>query len=231
MPMRLEMSKHSIRSGSASRPERLLQAVERLDALLAAALGLQALLVERELRVALGELEDPALVAALGRAHLDARAAALAEQRSAERARARAASLLDDDLRRDRHRVAVVLQQELLGHLAELRARPRCRGRRTGGRRARRRGPGRPARWRRCRRRRRRRRRACRPPRWPRAGARAASAPRAGGCARSAACSNSCAAGRLLHAPLEVALDLAVAAARGRRRRRRSTRGTPRAST
>ena len=61
-------------------PERLLQPVERLDALLAAALGLQPLLVERELRVALGELEDPALVAALGRAHLDAGAAALGER-------------------------------------------------------------------------------------------------------------------------------------------------------
>src|SRR5204862_1958353 len=58
-------------------PQRLLQPVERLDALLAAALGLQPLLVERELGVALGELEDPALVAALGGADLDARAAAL----------------------------------------------------------------------------------------------------------------------------------------------------------
>ena len=52
-------------------PQRLLQAVERLDALLAAALGLQALLVERQQRVALGQLEDPALVAALGGADLD----------------------------------------------------------------------------------------------------------------------------------------------------------------
>ena len=52
-------------------PERLLEPVERLDALLAAALGLQALLVERQQRVALGQLEDPALVAALGGADLD----------------------------------------------------------------------------------------------------------------------------------------------------------------
>ena len=67
------MSKHSIRTGSASRPSALLQAVERLDALLAAALGLELLLVEREARVALGELEDAPLVAALGGADLDAR--------------------------------------------------------------------------------------------------------------------------------------------------------------
>ena len=72
------MSKHSIRSGSASRSSTALQPVERLDALLAAALVLEALLVERELRVALGELEDPALVAALGRADLDLRPAAVA---------------------------------------------------------------------------------------------------------------------------------------------------------
>ena len=54
-------------------PERLLQALERLDALLASALGAQLLLVEREPRVALGQLEDAALVAALGGAQLDAR--------------------------------------------------------------------------------------------------------------------------------------------------------------
>jgi len=63
------MSKHSIRSGSVS----------RLHALLAATLGLQLLLLECELGVALGELEQPALVAALRGAHLDPRAAALAE--------------------------------------------------------------------------------------------------------------------------------------------------------
>ena len=51
--------------------ERLLQAVERLDAALAATLGLQPLLVERQARVALGQLEDAALLAALGRAQLD----------------------------------------------------------------------------------------------------------------------------------------------------------------
>ncbi len=70
--------------------ERLLQALERLDTALAAALGAQALLVEREPRVALGELEDPALLAALGGAQLD-RPAAAARERVGER-RARPAS-------------------------------------------------------------------------------------------------------------------------------------------
>ena len=71
-------------------PERPLEPVERLDALLAAALGAQALLVERELGVALGELEDAALVAALGGADLDRAAAALgAAPRPAPRARSR----------------------------------------------------------------------------------------------------------------------------------------------
>ena len=43
-------------------PERLLQALERIDAGLAAALGAQPLLVEREQRVAMGEVEDAALL-------------------------------------------------------------------------------------------------------------------------------------------------------------------------
>ena len=51
-------------------PSVALEAVERLDALRAAALGAQPVLVEREPRVALGQLEDAALVAALGVAHL-----------------------------------------------------------------------------------------------------------------------------------------------------------------
>ena len=55
--------------------ERLLEALERLHAALAAALVAQTLLVERQARVALGELEDAALVAALGRAQLDRPAA------------------------------------------------------------------------------------------------------------------------------------------------------------
>ena len=83
------MSKHSIRSGRTSRPSALLQLVERLDALLAAALVLQALLVRARARVALGELEDPPLVAALGRAHLDAALPRRLAQRLRQRADAR----------------------------------------------------------------------------------------------------------------------------------------------
>src|ERR1700760_398916 len=51
--------------------ERLLQSFDGLDAALAAPLRAQPLLVEREVRVAPGELEDPALLATLGRAQLD----------------------------------------------------------------------------------------------------------------------------------------------------------------
>ena len=149
VPPTFEMSKHSIRTGSASSAERRLEPLERLDALLAAALGLQPLLVEREPRVALGELEDAALVAALRRADLDARRRGA---RRAARPRRRApspppTSLLHDDQRRDRERARVVLQEELLGDDRRLAARPGCRGRTTGGRRGRRRAPGRPARW------------------------------------------------------------------------------------
>ena len=93
VPPRLEMSKHSKRerererereereTGAAGRPggARAGAFVERVDAGLAAALGAQPLLVEREAGVALGELEDAALVAALGRAHLDGAVAAAGE--------------------------------------------------------------------------------------------------------------------------------------------------------
>ena len=51
-------------------PQRLLQAVQRLDALLAPALGPQLLLVDRQPRVALGQLEDAAFVAALRKRHV-----------------------------------------------------------------------------------------------------------------------------------------------------------------
>src|SRR3954470_12176101 len=92
--------------------ELLLQRVERLDSLLAAALGLELLLLEREVGVALGELEQAALVAALGRPHLDPRAAPLAEHLR-EDLEVLLDLVLDDDLRRDRHLVAVVLEHEL----------------------------------------------------------------------------------------------------------------------
>ncbi len=77
VPISVEMSKHSIRSGIVSRPERLLKPVQRLDPLLAAALGAELLLIERQPRVALGQLEDPPLVAPLGRPDLHRAAAAL----------------------------------------------------------------------------------------------------------------------------------------------------------
>jgi hypothetical protein len=78
---------HEVRDVEALDPQRqqveaegVLQPVERLDALLALALVLELLLVQREDRVALGELEDPPLVAALGGAHLHLRAALLAQR-------------------------------------------------------------------------------------------------------------------------------------------------------
>ena len=77
---RLEMSKHSIRIGIASMPSSLAQLLERVDPLRAPVLVAQPVLVERQPRVALGQLEDPALVAALGVADLDVRAAPLAQR-------------------------------------------------------------------------------------------------------------------------------------------------------
>ena len=229
VPIRFEMSKHSIRSGSDVEPERRLQPVERLDALLAAALGLQALLVEREPRVALGQLEDAALVAALGRAHLDRRRRGARRAPAAERLALVLVDLaLDDDLRRDRRagrRSTGATNSSATS--ADRRARRRSRGRTTGGRRARRRAPGRPARWRRSRRRRR---------------AIASSVPTASLATRwrsssertarrrlrsRAACSYSCASAAAAIRASSVALDLAVAAGEEGDRRRRSPRGTP----
>ena len=74
------MSKHSIAHRRRVEAERLLQAFERLHAALAPALGAQPLLVEREPGVALGELEDPPLLAALGGAQLDRPFAAAGER-------------------------------------------------------------------------------------------------------------------------------------------------------
>ena len=51
-------------------PERELQALERLGAALTPALRAQLLLVERQAGIALGQLEDPALLPALGRPQL-----------------------------------------------------------------------------------------------------------------------------------------------------------------
>src|SRR5947208_986315 len=57
-----------------------LEPVDRVHALLAPALGLELLLVEREQGVALRESQDAALAAALGGADLDRTAAALGQQ-------------------------------------------------------------------------------------------------------------------------------------------------------
>ena len=95
--------------------ERALQPLQRLRAPLAAALGAQALLVERQVRVALGQLEDATLLAALGRTQLDRAAAAVGER---VRERVAAGQLaLHDEQRGDRRLAAVVLQHELLPHL------------------------------------------------------------------------------------------------------------------
>ena len=77
-PIRFEMSKHSIAHRDLLHAERPLEPVERLDPLRAAALGAEPVLVEGEPRVALGQLEDAALVAPLGVADLDRGAAPLA---------------------------------------------------------------------------------------------------------------------------------------------------------
>ena len=100
-------------------PQRLLQRGERLDPAGAAVLAPQLVLVEGELGVALGELAQAAFVAALGGAHLDRGAAALA-QRLGEQRGAVAQVGADDDHRRHRRRGRVVLADELLGDLGQL---------------------------------------------------------------------------------------------------------------
>ena len=103
----------------ALEPELLLELVEGLDAAPARALVPEPLLVEGERRVALGELQDPALVAPLGRAHLHARAAPLG-QGAGERLPGRLVELaLDDHLRRDSRAPGVVLGDELRSHLGD----------------------------------------------------------------------------------------------------------------
>ena len=81
-------------------PERELQALERLNATLAAALAAQLLLLEGQAGIALGQLEDPALLPALGRAQLH-RPVAAARQRSRQRG-APGELALDDEQRGDR---------------------------------------------------------------------------------------------------------------------------------
>ena len=75
------MSKPSIRTGSSSIPSASRRLGERLDPALAPVLAAQPVLVEGEAGVALGQLAQAALVAALGHPHLDRAAAALAQRR------------------------------------------------------------------------------------------------------------------------------------------------------
>ena len=219
------MSKHSIRSGSASSPSAVLQPVERLDALLAAALGAQLLLVEREPRVALGQLEDAALVAALGGAQLDRTAAALARaprrpSGSAPTSRCTTTSggivialavVLEHERLGDRRQVvrrlvleveALAVGQDAVAHLEDLRVgvRPVDRDRDRVERADRR--------------------------RWRRAGARAASGSRAGGCARARRPRSAARAAACFIAP-SIAARSRGSGRRGSRSRRRSPRGTP----
>ena len=117
--IRLEMSKHSIRIG-IDHLERLLEAVERLDALRAAQLE-QPVLVEREPGVALGQLLDAPLVAALGVLPTSTGAAALGEG-VGERLRCGDAAR-HDHLRRHGDRAGRSTGGRTLGHLALVAAR------------------------------------------------------------------------------------------------------------
>ena len=111
------MSKHSIRTGSVSRRSAACRPLQRVHALLAPALGLELLLVEREPRVAL----------ARGRGSGACRRARRRGSRPGPRAAlgqdlaqhvelgALGQRALDDDQRRDRERARVVLEHELLG--------------------------------------------------------------------------------------------------------------------
>ena len=94
-----------------------MQAVQRLHALLAPALRAELLLVESELRVAFGEIEDPALVAAFGGADLDGSVPAL-RQRLGHGPDVTQLALYDQQ-RRHGHGVRVVLEDECLGHLGD----------------------------------------------------------------------------------------------------------------
>ncbi|MBW3665941.1 MAG: MMPL family transporter, partial [Actinobacteria bacterium] len=91
---------------------------QAFDALLAAALDLEAFLVEGELRVALGQVEDAPLVTALGRAQLDPALTTLGE-RLGQRLPV-GQRTLHHDLRGDHRGAGVVLQEELLGDLADV---------------------------------------------------------------------------------------------------------------
>src|SRR5205823_12820106 len=98
--------------------ERLPELFERLDTPRPLALGDERLGFERQLGVLLRELLQAPLLAALRDTHLDPGAAALREERRERRGVARAAR--HENLRRDGRRAPVILEAELLDHLAGL---------------------------------------------------------------------------------------------------------------
>ena len=102
------MSKPSIRTGSSSSPSASRSAASDVDPALAAVLAAQPVLVEGEPGVALGQLAQAPLVAALGDPHLDRAAAPLAE-RLGEQLGPVAQRRADDDHPRHRGRGGVVL--------------------------------------------------------------------------------------------------------------------------
>ena len=125
--------------------ERVAQALERLDARRAAAREALGLGLRGQLGVALRQLEQAALGAALGGAHRRRRRRAA---RPAPPPRSGASSSGATISRRDRRPVPVELEQELLEHLGRRRG-PRRSPRRTpAGPPRRRRARGTPARWR-----------------------------------------------------------------------------------
>ena len=99
-------------------PERVAQRAQGLDAAGPAMLAAQAVLVQRQPRVALGQLAQAAHVAAAGDPHLDLGAAPLA-QRLGQQAGALLHVGADDDRPRHRRRGRVVLADELLADVGE----------------------------------------------------------------------------------------------------------------
>src|SRR5262249_9102776 len=95
--------------------EDLAELLERLDTPQPLRLRHERLRRQRELGVPLRELLQPPLLAALGRAHLDPRAAQLGQE-AFERAQV-AQAARHEDLRRDRRRRTVVLEAEPLEDL------------------------------------------------------------------------------------------------------------------
>ena len=114
------MSKHSMRIGGTSRPSACCRPSSASHAALAPALGAQPLLVERQQRVALGQLEDAALLAALGRAQLHRPVAAAGERVRQRRGRVAAISRWTTSSAGIDVAAAVVLEHELLPHLRQL---------------------------------------------------------------------------------------------------------------